>query len=175
MRVLQTQRLRLIALNTDQLRVYLNAPERLESELGMAVSREIVTDTVRGEIALKLVRMDKVDARHHPWFTYWLVVVESVPFGAGLVGYKGMPDHNGAVEIGYGIDPEYQNKGYITEAVLALIRWAFHQPNCQAVTAHAVKNPASNRVLQKVGMRVTNTQDGESSWRITKIEWQQLP
>ena len=91
-----------------------------------------------------------MDERHHPWFTYWLIVVESISFGAGLVGYKGLPDHKGAVEIGYGIDPGYQNHGYTTEAAQALIRWAFHQPNCGAVTAHAVQNPASDRVLEEI-------------------------
>ena len=174
MHLLQTQRLRLIALNMDQLRAYLNAPERLETEMGLLVSRKILTNTVRGAIAIKLSRMDKVDERHHPWFTYWLIVVESIPFGAGLVGYKGLPDHKGAVEIGYGIDPDYQNHGYTTEAVQALIRWAFHQPNCRAVTAHAVQNPASNRVLDKLRMRVFQEQDGTCSWRLTKKEWQKL-
>ncbi len=174
MHVLQTQRLRLIALNMDQLRAYLDAPDELEAELGMAVSRRIVTDIVRRAMAIKLTRMDLVDARHHPWFTYWLIVVESVPFGAGLVGYKGIPDHKGAVEIGYGIDPNYQNQGYTTEAVQALIRWAFHQPNCQAVTAQAVQNPASKRVLEKVGMRAFQNLDQACSWRITKKEWQRL-
>ena len=174
MHILQTQRLRLIALNMNQLRAYLNTPEKLETELGTAVSREILTDTVRGAIALKLARMERVDARSHSWMTYWLILVESASFGAGLVGYKGIPDHNGAVEIGYGIDPDYQNQGYTTEAVQALIRWAFHQPNCLAVTAHAVRNPASGRVLEKVGMQVFRSEGEDNFWRITKKEWREL-
>ena len=174
MRILRTQRLSLIALDAGQLRAFLDAPEKLEAELGLTLSRAVVTGAVRGAIAIKLARMERMDARHHPWFTYWLVVEESLRFGAGLVGYKGLPDHNGEIEIGYGIDPAYQNKGYITEAVQALVRWAFHQPACQAVAAQVIKNPASERVLEKAGFRLVSILEGESSWRLTKEDWRQL-
>ena len=40
MHVLQTQRLKLIALTMSQLRAYLSATERLETELGLVVSRK---------------------------------------------------------------------------------------------------------------------------------------
>ena len=42
----------------------------------------------------------------------------------GKCGFKG-PPADGVVEIAYGIDPEYQGKGYATEAAEALTNVAF--------------------------------------------------
>ncbi len=63
-----------------------------------------------------------------PWITYWLIRVPPEGFGAGLIGFKGLPDQNGVVEVGYGIDPEFRNFGYTTEALGGLIQWAFDDP-----------------------------------------------
>jgi ribosomal-protein-alanine N-acetyltransferase len=53
-----------------------------------------------------------------------------------------------AVEIGYGIDPAYRNRGYMTEAVRGLIDWAFRDPRCRSITAPNTErsNIASNHV-----------------------------
>ncbi len=89
-------------------------------------------------------------------------------FGAGLAGFKGLPDAAGEVEIGYGIDPICQGHGYMTEAARALIEWAFQSPTCRAVIAPNTLNPASNRVLEKVGMVVYEETGTARSWRIDK-------
>jgi [ribosomal protein S5]-alanine N-acetyltransferase len=72
----------------------------------------------------------------------------------GNGGFKGPPDASGTVEIGYEIASEHWNRGFATEAVHRLIHLAFSHPQVNAVIAHtlAEKN-ASNRVLQKVGMK----------------------
>ena len=171
---IETERLRLIALTVEQLSLYLAAPQQLEQRLGFPVSRGIVTDRVRRAIGMKLSKMALAKETNHPWTTYWLIVVESAagsgPFGAGLVGFKGCPDSNGEVEIGYGIDPDCQDKGYTTEAVQAMIAWAFQEPQCTSVIAPNTQriNLASNRVLAKVGMRVYAETDDALSWRTDK-------
>ena len=72
----------------------------------------------------------------------------------------------------YEIDPTYQNKGYIIEAVKGLIEWAFQDPRCRAIVAPNTKkwNVASNHVLKKVGMRVYGETEGAFDWRIDKEE-----
>ena len=71
--------------------------------------------------------------------------------GVGRLGFKGFPDEKGSTEIGCGIDPAYQGKGYMSEAVQALIDWAFTHPFCKVITATPVENPASKRLLEKPG------------------------
>ena len=56
--------------------------------------------------------------------------------------------------MGWFIMPEYQNKGYITEAAKRLIEYAFLQDNCvRVVTACFRENIATQRVMEKLGFR----------------------
>ena len=153
---LRTSRLWLQPLTISQLRLYPDNLARLDGELGFPVSRAVVTTRVERAIDMKLARMEGASVQLHPWQTYWLMVVQAAPFGAGLIGFKGFPDSAGEAEIGYGIDPAWQGQGYTTEAVKALIAWAFREPGCQAVVARDTKrsNVASLRVQAKAGLTV---------------------
>ena len=47
----------------------------------------------------------------------------------------GGPDATGTVEIGYSVLEEYQRRGYASEAVEALVAWAFLRPGVRRVAA----------------------------------------
>ena len=67
----------------------------------------------------------------------------------GDLSFKGLGD-DGAVEIGYGTYEPYRNRGYMTEAVKAMTRWALEQGCVKRVEAEVVEsNAASKRVLEK--------------------------
>ena len=173
---IQTERLRLIPLSLSQLQCYIAAPEVLERELGFGVSRDMVTDRLRRAIDMKVHKMERVDPAEHAWYTYWLIIVEDRTYGAGLAGFKGLPDDQGTIEIGYGIELAYRSQGYTTEAVQALIAWAFQDARCRAVIAPDTKrwNVASHRVLEKVGMRVYNETEEALDWRVDRGEGSEL-
>ena len=137
---LRTERLDLIPLNSAQLELYLEQPTQLEQELTFPISRAILTERVNRAIQMKLDKLAHVEPAREAWYTYWLVVIRDAAFGAGLAGFKGFPDQNGEVEIGYGIDPDYQRQGYTTEAVQRLIAWAFEESACQSVVARIPKS-----------------------------------
>ena len=154
---LHTDRLDLIPLSAVQLQQYLEQPVFLERDLGFPIARAILTERVQRAIRMKLARMTHVEDARLSWYTYWLLVIRGTPaYGAGLVGFKGFPDQNGEAEIGYGIDPNYQQQGYATEAVRRMIAWAFEEPACLSVVARDTRksNVASLRVLAKVGMKI---------------------
>lgn len=167
---IRTERLRLIPLTLNLLRSYITDPAKVERKLMLEVSRDIVSDRLNRAIKMKLSRMEQVDPSEHVWYTYWLIVVEDDQYGAGLAGYKGLPDDQGEIEIGYGIEDAYRNRGYMTEAVKGLIQWAFQDGRCRAVIAPDTKkwNQASNRVLEKAGMRVYGETDNAFDWRVDK-------
>jgi RimJ/RimL family protein N-acetyltransferase len=164
-----TSRLRLIALDLSQLEMVLKDVDELEKSLGLAITRPLITDRVQRAIRTKLEKMKKADAAQHLWFTYWLIVVTESGLGSGLIGFKGYPDENGSTEIGYGIDESQQNRGYMTEAVRALVGWALSHPFCRMVTATEVQNPASRRLLEKIGARLVDENNLSSSWVIEQI------
>lgn len=74
------------------------------------------------------------------------------------------------MEIGYGIDPAFRGKGYMTEAVRAMIDWAFQHKHCQVVTACGVlkSNPASSHVLVKVGMSLSSEDEESFNYQIAR-------
>lgn len=59
---------------------------------------------------------------------------------------------DGTVELGYVIHPDYQNRGYATEALTASIQELFRQGYSRIRTGHFEENPASRRVMEKSGM-----------------------
>jgi RimJ/RimL family protein N-acetyltransferase len=56
----------------------------------------------------------------------------------------------------------------MSEAVQALIDWAFTHPFCELITATQVYNPASRRLLEKLGAIQTEGNDEFTSWEIQK-------
>ncbi len=77
---------------------------------------------------------------------------DGVPVGAcGIAGYD-----DAAPEIGYWLGVKFWNRGFGTEAVRALIDFAFTELGHDALSAGArVTNPASRRILEKCGFQWT--------------------
>lgn len=86
-------------------------------------------------------------------------------------GFKGKPDQNGVVELGYSIVPEYRKLGYATQVAQALIDFAFTHPEVNATAAHtSVKNIGSMKVLERAGMKVVGEMDDPEEGRMWR--WQ---
>jgi [ribosomal protein S5]-alanine N-acetyltransferase len=57
--------------------------------------------------------------------------------------------------LGFWTHPEYQGKGYMTESVLAILEFGFEQLDAiQIEASYALWNKGSQRVLEKVGMKL---------------------
>jgi ribosomal-protein-alanine N-acetyltransferase len=75
----------------------------------------------------------------------------------GAVGLILAPAHDRA-ELGYWIGAPYWGRGYATEASRAVVRWGFEGLGLRRIHAsHFPRNPASGRVLEKLGMRHEGT------------------
>jgi len=73
-----------------------------------------------------------------------------------LIGGCGIsPGEDGAVELGYWIARPYWGLGFATEATRALVHAARAVGHRRILARHAVDNPASGRVLRKLGFRPT--------------------
>ena len=164
-----TQRLQLIPLNINQLELVLQDIEAFETSLNITMMRPFFTERARRAIGMKIAKMQKADISQHDWLTYWLIIIKGEDVGAGMLGFKGSPDERGSTEIGYGIDPAYQGKGYMSEAVQALIDWAFTHPFCRVITASEVENPASRRLLERLGAQLVSVSEDSTSWEIRKV------
>ena len=82
------------------------------------------------------------------------IVDRSADIVVGAIGLAIKPEHaNG--ELGYWVGVPYWNSGYCTEAARAILDFAFDVMGLHRVQAHhLIRNPASGRVMQKLGMRL---------------------
>jgi len=160
---LETARLKLVPLQTEDLRLSLENQGLLESHLGLQPGNYTVEGPVRDAVQQMLDGVVQ-----HPtewlWYTHWQIILKPRGPIVGGVCFKGPPKQDGLVEVGYGVDDEHQGHGYMTEALQALVAWAQTQPGVQAVIAETDEaNRASQRVLEKLGF-VRNLGMGESLW-----------
>jgi RimJ/RimL family protein N-acetyltransferase len=72
----------------------------------------------------------------------------------GAVGLREIDSEHSQAEMGFWIGVQSWGKGYATEAARRVVRYAFEESKLNRVYAHhMVRNPASGRVLEKVGMK----------------------
>ncbi|HEX4847198.1 MAG TPA: GNAT family N-acetyltransferase, partial [Novosphingobium sp.] len=70
---------------------------------------------------------------------------------AELIGCVGLGEVEGEVELGYWFARPHWGKGYATEAARAVLRLAKVLGHREIVAGHFIDNPASGKVLRKVG------------------------
>jgi RimJ/RimL family protein N-acetyltransferase len=86
------------------------------------------------------------------WLVWYAVQIDP-PVLVGTVGLGGPPDGEGTVELGYSMVERFQRKGYASEAVGALIDWAFSNEEVRRIRAHTFPNlQASIRVMERNGL-----------------------
>jgi [ribosomal protein S5]-alanine N-acetyltransferase len=101
-------------------------------------------------------------ATHPERFAAGKVVTYAITLTASgeLCGATGLGinrEHQHA-ELGYWIGVPYWNQGYTTEAAAALLNYGFSELNLHRIfSLHFARNPASGRVMQKIGMRYEGT------------------
>ena len=100
------------------------------------------------------------------WYAPWKMLLKKEGTHIGELGFKGEPVEK-TVEIGYGILKEYEGNGYTTEAVDALILWAYGSGDVYFVEAETEPdNEASKRVLNKLEF----VPDGEGEERLRFVK-----
>jgi RimJ/RimL family protein N-acetyltransferase len=101
--------------------------------------------------------------------------------GEDVVGYAvafSMSREDLEVELGYALGPQARGRGVATEALRLLTRWAFDEGMVRVVAGISVENPASSRVVEKVGytfegvLRSVHHVDGK---RVDLQSWSILP
>jgi RimJ/RimL family protein N-acetyltransferase len=84
----------------------------------------------------------------------------------GDVGLSPAEGEPGVVKLGYTVAPEFQGRGYATEAVRALVAYVFDVLGAERIRIYADgDNVASHRVAEKAGLRLMDRfrheEDGE--------------
>ncbi len=73
----------------------------------------------------------------------------------GTIGYMWIQSENACAEVGYSLSRAFWNQGIMTEALNAVIAYAFDSLHLNRVEAiHEPENPASGAVMRKCGMKL---------------------
>ncbi len=150
----RTERLQLMPLSADAVEALLRGDA---ARLRSLTEAEFATPAGPPPYMAESLPVVKERLRKHPaearWWN-WLVVRQDNHEAVGSVTFGGMPDREGSVLIGYAMYPAREGSGYATEAVRAMVEWAFAQPGVRIVRALApVWNTPAVHVAEKVGMR----------------------
>jgi RimJ/RimL family protein N-acetyltransferase len=153
---LQTRSLKLVPKTIEEVRAMIDA----------------MTPSEKAELSADWLERFRTATSADPWVHGFSMVHRDSGNAVGTCGFTAPPSADGFVEIAYGVAPEYQGKGYATEAARALADYAFASGNVRVVVAHTRPEPnASTHVLTKCGFRcigeVMNPEDG-LVWRWEK-------
>lgn len=107
------------------------------------------------------------------WLLRYIVVREPEPVVAGMFGAMA-PDGDGRVTIGYSVLPEMQRRGYASEALEAVVAWAFARPDVRIVAGETYPHLiASIRTMEHCGFRLAGAGSGEGivRYELEREEW----
>ena len=165
---LNTERLRLIPLNLENMKLLIKSKSKLEEKLGLKVTNSIIEEPLKSALIKSYDNMLK-DSDNYIFNTNWEVILKDENRSIAGIMIKGTPNEKGEVEIGYGTDPNYQGRGYMTEAAGEIVRWLLDNPKVKVVKAETYKdNIPSHRVLEKIGMSKYKETQMLYCWKVDK-------
>lgn len=168
--LLETERLLIKPLSYGQLQLYMSTGDyALERDLGLEPHPRVVSGEVKE--ALEQVILPQVaDAGDNYLFsTFWTIIDKRKNVMIGDLCFKGAPNEQGEIEVGYGTHSDFQNKGFMTEALGAVIQWAMRQPSVKTVLAETTnENLASHKTLARNHFVVFKQVDNMIWWRLDK-------
>ena len=150
-------------IETNRLKIYAASQELMESFIEAQtfdVLKAAYTEMLNG----CLNHPDQWD-----WYAIWMIELKDRTH-IGELCFKGL-SADGIAEIGYGFSEEYQNNGYATEAVKAVLEWAFSHKEVATIEAETDSdNTASKRVLEKCGFTLNGIIGEEGPrWAVSKL------
>ena len=147
---LETSRLELVAATADLARADSQDRELLMSLLGVFLPRGWPPPLTEDRVDFNANRLAQ-----HPheagWWFWYIISRESDPHVAlGVASFKGPPSEKGTVEMGCSVLEPFQGRGYATEAISTLVRWAFTHSAVEIILAEAYReHTGAIRVLEK--------------------------
>lgn len=137
----------------------------LQTTAEVLANIEAMSPEDRAQVSPEWLARVRASTAADPWTHAFRIKDRHSDAVVGTCGYKGPPDSQGVVEIAYGVDPDYQGRGYATEAARALVDFAFDNDGVRIIRAHTLSdNRASEQVLIKCGFfhvgEVVDPEDG---------------
>jgi RimJ/RimL family protein N-acetyltransferase len=167
--MIATERLILMPLKYDQLVKYTKCNNSLEEELNLNKTSRTIPFELKDALEQTILPNVADKSKNYLYSTLWTAILKTENRIIGSFCIYGEPNENGEIEIGYGTDEEFQNRGYMTEIVSGIIEWTKTQPMVKSIIASTDKiNIASARVLEKNGFAKIGETDTLYNWKFVQ-------
>lgn len=165
--MIETERLIIKPLTYGQLKKYIKCDNSLEEELKLNQTSRTISDELRDELENTILPNLADKTKNYLYFTLWTAILKVDNKMIGDICIVGEPNAEGEIEIGYGTYDEFQNKGYMTEAVNGMIEWSKTQQIVKSIIASTDKtNAASFKVLEKNNFIKIGETETLLSWKL---------
>ena len=142
--VLQTERLTLRELNLNDTKAIFRL--RTKKEVVEFIDRKTLNNL--SETRAFIERISKQTSNNKGVF--WVIESKSNSQVIGTIGLRNFEDEEDYAEIGYELEPSYQQKGFMSEAFNVVVEYGFKQMQLKTIEAFTHKNnKASIALLEK--------------------------
>lgn len=171
--MLETTRLKLVPLQHEQLILFKNDPRALAENLKTNYIERQNDPSVLADVEEAIefwIKNTKEHREHFEWFTSWEIILKEENVAVGGIGFAGLPNENGQSMTGYGLDIRYHKRGIASEALQAIIPWAFKNENLKTIIADTpLLNFPSQKVLQKNCFRESSRDETLIHWALSRV------
>ena len=142
--VIQTERLTLRELNLNDTKAIFRL--RTKKEVVEFIDRKTLNNF--SETRAFIERISKLTSNNKGVF--WVIESKSNSQVIGTIGLRNFEDEEDYAEIGYELEPSYQQKGFMSEAFNVVVEYGFKQMELKTIEAFTHKNNrASIALLEK--------------------------
>ena len=108
-----------------------------------------------------------------------LAVLRDVRVIIGSAGFHDLPDANGMIEIGFGIEPTFRNQGFGTELLHGMWRWVIDQPGVRTLRyTVSLDNAVSQHIVRglgftHMGVQIDDEDGPEDIFEMSVVEYRE--
>ncbi len=165
--MIETKRLFIRPLTYEQLIKYIRADDSLEKELDLNKTSRTISTELKEALEQTILPNVADNSKNYLFSTLWTVILKAENKMVGDICIVGEPNSKGEIEIGYGSYDAFQGKGFMSEAVGGIVKWAITQQSVKAIVASTEKsNIPSSRVLAKNDFVKTGETENLLHWRL---------
>jgi ribosomal-protein-alanine N-acetyltransferase len=165
--MIETKRLILKPLTHEQLIKYIRLDNSLETELNLNETSRTISPELKEALEQTILPNVADTSKNYLFSTLWTVISIEENKMVGDLCFVGEPNTEGEVEIGYGTYEEFRKRGFMTEAVAGMIKWAEKQPNIRSIIASTEKsNINSYSILERNNFIKSGETETLYNWRL---------
>jgi len=131
---------------------------RSSSEVGKYIARDLQTDVSQSE---KFINDRNKDIAQNK-IMYWAITLKEQTRLIGTICLWNFTEDNSVAEVGYDLNPEFQKKGIMSEALKAVLSYGFQKLAFSRIEAFTqIENESSKQLLIKNKFQLHQTRIDE--------------